>query len=196
MPFIDELPSKAEIFDHWKDKLGAFGILIDWNEPSCWACGFHYGTKYDIRRPNAAWSKILKGWNAIPLQRCHITPRSLGGTNEPDNLFLMCRECHDLAPNTDIREIFFDWVRAQISWIREGRKLEAAFEAFHVSDVEKYELSVVMRSEEFRLWCRGRAGIHRPQSNYGTTLARLTPATLVGLACHYARKVRARDVNG
>src|SRR5206468_8127353 len=87
VPFIDELPSKAEIFDHWKDKLGAFGILIDWNEPSCWACGFHYGTKYDIRRPNAAWSKILKGWNAIPLQRCHITPRSLGGTNEPDNLF-------------------------------------------------------------------------------------------------------------
>jgi hypothetical protein len=171
-------------------------IFIDCGEPSCWACGFHYGTKYDIQRPDAAWNKILKAWNAIPLQRCHIRPRSLGGTDEPDNLFLMCRECHDLAPNTDIPQIFFDWVRAQNSWIREGRKLEAAFEAFDVNDLDKDELLVVMRSEEFRLWCGGRVGIHRPQSNYGTALARLTPATLVGLVCHYARKVRASDVNG
>jgi hypothetical protein len=113
--FVDNLPSKAEIFDYWKERLPALGFFIDWGEPSCFACRFHYGTKYDIKRSDAGWHKIFECWNSIPLQRCHIVPRSLGGTDEVANLFLMCRECHDLAPNTSFPEIFFEWARAQ-SW--------------------------------------------------------------------------------
>lgn len=111
--FTDVLPLKSEIFDYWKERLPALGFFIDWGEPSCFACRFHYGTKYDIKRSDAGWHEIFECWNSIPLQRCHIVPRSLGGTDEVANLFLMCRECHDPAPNTNIPEIFFDWARAQ-----------------------------------------------------------------------------------
>jgi len=113
--FTDDLPSKSQIFEYWRERLPPLGFRIDWGEPGCWACGFHYGAKYDVKRPDARWCEILSCWDKIPLQRCHITPLSLGGTNDVANLFLMCRECHDLAPNTSVLEIFFEWARAQ-SW--------------------------------------------------------------------------------
>jgi hypothetical protein len=107
--FTDNLPSKSEIFEHWKERLLEFGFFVDWGEPGCWGCGFHYSDKYDIGRSNASWHEILRRWDSIPLQRCHIVPRSLGGTNDVANLFLMCRECHDQMPNTVVPEIFFEW---------------------------------------------------------------------------------------
>ena len=146
--FVDNLPSKSRIFDHWKDRLPALGILIDWGEPGCWACRFHYGTKYDVKRPNASWSEILRGWDRIPLQRCHVVPRSLGGTDDVDNLFLMCRECHDLAPNTSIPAIFFEWAGTQSSCGREMAKIRAALDAFRVSEQEAQDLEVLLESEE------------------------------------------------
>ncbi|WP_436210545.1 HNH endonuclease [Bradyrhizobium sp. LjRoot220] len=133
--FADDLPSKAEIFEYWKGRLRGLGCRIDWAEPGCWACGFRYGTRYDVKGSQAGWDKVLRCWNSIPLQRCHIVARSLGGTNDISNLFLMCRECHDLAPNTSFPEIFFEWASAQ-SWdARESAKLSAAFDAFGVSGV-------------------------------------------------------------
>src|SRR5262245_26597388 len=102
---LDELPTRSEIFEHWKKRLIKLGFLIDWGEPSCWACGFHYDDKYDIRHSDVSWKVLLKGWERIPLQRCHIVPRSLGGSDKAHNLFLMCRECHDTAPNTSVRKI-------------------------------------------------------------------------------------------
>lgn len=103
----DDLPSKAEIFEYWKDLLAGTVRCIDRGEPGCWACGFHYSVKFDIKNPRASWQEILRGWDAVPLQRCHILPRGLDGTDDVSNLFLMCRECHDAAPNTNISEIFF-----------------------------------------------------------------------------------------
>jgi hypothetical protein len=50
MPWTDTLPSKAEIFDYWKDRFREIDIFIDWGEPSCWACRYHYGTKCDIKK--------------------------------------------------------------------------------------------------------------------------------------------------
>jgi hypothetical protein len=187
MAYIDTLPSKAQIFDYWKDRFRKIGIFIDWGEPSCWSCRFHYGTKYDIKRSDAGWDQIFDGWNRIPLQRCHIVPRSLGGTDEPSNLFLMCRECHDLAPNTAVPEIFFQWVRAQSFDKREADKIRDALRAFEMTEERHEELMIVIESAEFKAWMSGRLGLHRPQSNYGSVSSRLTPATIVGLAVHYLK---------
>ena len=82
MQYVDDLPPKSKIFDHWKDRLGELGFLIDWGEPSCWACGFHYDGEYDIRRSDASCDEILSCWEKAPLQRCHIVPRQLEGTND------------------------------------------------------------------------------------------------------------------
>lgn len=143
MAQTDTLPSKAQIFDYWKDRLGDLGIILDWGEPSCWACGFHYGARFDIKKSDASWTEMFEGWNKIPLQRCHIIPRSLGGTDEPSNLFLMCRECHDLAPNTSISDVFYDWARAQSFYKRDADKIQEALRAFGVDEAQQEKLTQI-----------------------------------------------------
>ncbi len=189
MKFDDNLPSKAEIFEYWKDRFPDVGMFIDWGEPSCWACGFHYGAKYDIKKPKASWSEILRCWERMPLQRCHIVPRSLGGTDDPANLVLMCRECHDLAPNTDSREIFFQWVCKQSYLQRDWNKILPAFEIFDLKEENYGVVAEIANFIEFRSWASGKMGLHRPQSNYASRLARLTPATLIGLVVQYQREL-------
>jgi hypothetical protein len=183
--FEGDLPSKAEIFEFWKEKSPEQGIFIDWGEPSCWACGFHYGTKYDIKRSDASWKEIYSCWDAVPLQRCHIVPRCLGGNKHPSNFYLMCRECHDSAPNTAIPEIFFEWARNQ-SWLkREEARMMAAFRAFRIDKTDWQRYSDVIRSKEFRRWFKAHVGIHRPQSGYAAISHRMTYATIIGLAKYF-----------
>lgn len=182
------LPSKREIFDYWKERLLEIGVFIDWGEPSCWACGFHYEAKYDIKRPDASWEEIFLCWEKIPLQRCHIIPRSLGGSDSVGNLFLMCRECHDLAPNTSIPEIFFEWVRSQAWLRREQARIDQALEAFSVSQHDYPEIQKTINSPEFKVWVDGKMGLHRPQSNYAPRSSRLTPSTIVGLVVYFLRE--------
>jgi hypothetical protein len=188
--FVDDLPSKSEIFVWWKSRLRGLGCRINWGEPACWACGFHYGTIYDVRWSEAGWDKVLNCWDRIPLQRCHIVPRGLGGTNDVSNLFLMCRECHDLAPNTSFVELFLEWARAQNWDARELAKITSAMDAFGIRDAARQELCAVMISEGFRSWAFDRFGLHRPQSNYAPISSRLTPSTQVGLAVYYWRSAQ------
>lgn len=193
--YQDDLPAKSEIFDFWKSRLHERGILIDWGEPGCWACAFHYSDKYDIRSPSADWVAIFRCWDRIPLQRCHIIPRSLGGSNTVDNLFLMCRECHDHAPNTPFPEIFFEWARAQSHLKREGNKFLTAMNWFGLTENDMAHVKDVMRSESFKQWVLGNLGIHRPQSNYASTSSRLTSATMIGLVVQFMRTVEDSPEN-
>lgn len=185
------LPSKAEIVSHWKDRLRDLDIFIDWSEPSCWACGFRYGRRYDVAALSAGWERALRCWERVPLQRCHIVPRSLGGGDHPSNLFLMCRECHDLAPNTAIKDIFFEWVRAQSHYKREQMKYADAFRAFGVDEASQPDVLRVMQRDDFSAWVEGKYGLHRPQSNYAPLSSRMTPSTMIGLAVHYMRGGKA-----
>lgn len=105
------MPTKAKIFEHWMEWLDRRGI--EWGEPSCWACNCDFNFKYDLNKPNAKREDIINNWDRAPLQRCHIIARKFGGEDIPDNLFLMCKSCHDLAPNTKSREVFLDWVERQ-----------------------------------------------------------------------------------
>lgn len=182
------LPSKGQIFEYWKERLVEHGMFIDWGEPSCWACGFHYEAKYDIKRSDTSWEEILRCWERMPLQRCHIVPRSLGGADSVENLFLMCRECHDLAPNTNIPEIFLEWARSQHWLKREKAKINEALEAFAVAKRDYGKFLKTMGSPTFRAWVEDRMGLHWPQSNYAPRSSRLTPATMVGLVAHFLRQ--------
>lgn len=186
-----DLPSKSQIFEYWKDRLLDKGVFIDWGEPSCWVCGFHYDAKYDIRRPDASWEEILRCWEKIPLQRCHIIPRSLKGPDSPENLFLMCRECHDLAPNTSIPEIFFEWVQSQHWTNRERVKMTQALKTFSVPKRDYRKLVKTMNSPVFRAWAETKSGRHWPQSNYASKSSRLTPSTMVGLAIFFLRQEKS-----
>ncbi|TWI71861.1 HNH endonuclease [Bradyrhizobium huanghuaihaiense] len=188
--YDDQLPSRARIFEFWKDRIEGLVRPIYWGEPACWACRFHYGFKYDVKRSDASWDQILRCWDRIPLQRCHIVGRSLGGSDDVSNLFLLCRECHDRMPNTNIPEIFYEWARAQ-SWSRrEDEKILDAMKAFGVEDAMAPDLEQVLESEDYKVWSEDRRGLHWPQSNYASISSRLTPATTLGLAVYYLRLVK------
>jgi len=194
MSIADDLPPRSQVFDYWKDRLSELGFFVDWGEPGCWACGFHYEDKYDIRRPGVAWKVILKHGDQVPLQRCHIVARALGGADDVANLFLMCRECHDLAPNTVFPDVFFDWARAQSFYAREFAKLQSALASFSLDEAGWEGVRDCIASEKFKSWVSGKFGLHRPQSNYAPRSSRLTPATIIGLAVRY-RSVHDRYSN-
>src|SRR5437588_9574155 len=97
----------------------------------------------------------------------------------------MCRECHDLQPNTALPELFFEWVRAQSCLVRESAKIDEALRSFDVPPEQQRELVHLVQSSDFKGWLDGKLGLHRPQSNYASVSCRLTPATMFGLAVHY-----------
>ncbi|TYL78559.1 HNH endonuclease [Bradyrhizobium cytisi] len=192
--YDDGLPSRTEIFEFWKDRIAGLVRWIDWGKPSCWACKFHYGLKYDIKRSDASWGEILRCWDRIPLQRCHIVGHSLGGGDDVANLFLMCRECHDRMPNTTIPEVFFEWARAQSWSAREDAKIRDAMQTFGVDDTTMPDLDQVLNSEDFKIWSGDKIGLHWPQSSYPSISSRLTPATILGLAIYYRRTFGKRTL--
>jgi hypothetical protein len=188
----NNLPPKSEILDFWKDRIVRAVRWINWGEPGCWVCGFRYRSKYDVKRSDASWDEIRRCWDRVPLQRCHIVARSLGGSDDVSNLFLMCRECHDRMPNTNMSEIFFEWARAQ-SWnARESTKILDAMKAFGIEEAVFPALEQVLSSEAFKTWSAGKSSLHWPQSNYAPISSRLTPATTVGLAIYYLRSFGVR----
>jgi|TARA_R100000988_G_C3909797_1_gene121437 hypothetical protein len=59
----------------------------DWN--MCWCCG-HRTSR---------------------LQKCHLTPKSLGGSNKASNLVPLCAQCHDQAPDVVDPQVMIDWIK-------------------------------------------------------------------------------------
>lgn len=112
------MPPHSQIFDYWKnkcitsdgnvaiegehDRSKSINVVEDWGEPTCWCCGKQinvYGNKNyetDTTTPSKIWD--YKNVAKI-LNRCHIVPKSLGGKNESNNLFLMCEDCHVESPD-------------------------------------------------------------------------------------------------
>ncbi|MBC3926636.1 HNH endonuclease [Undibacterium sp. CY21W] len=80
-----------EIVDYWTQRESECGLSVDWAEAHllCWRCA-------GKRR----------------LQRCHIIPRALGGSDAPSNLVLLCGQCHAEAPNVADSEFMWTWLRA------------------------------------------------------------------------------------
>lgn len=180
-----KMPSKSEVFEYWKERIFDLGFFIDWGEPSCWACGEFWNGRYHITNPKASYEKILNCWEKVPLQRCHIIPRSLGGSNEPSNLFLMCKECHDLAPNTSIPEIFFQWARRQSFFERRSYQIQQCMKDFNITEELYFKLDEISQTKKFKDFFSNHAGLHWPQSGYSGLGRKLTVSTWCGLLSYY-----------
>ena len=112
-------PANIKILEFWCSEEGKkileqngitpYGIdtlTVDAGE-ECWGCNrFCCEGYYD------SWEEDKKAgkWSGDSRERCHIIARSLGGTYDCNNLFLMCGQCHRRAPNTSDPRVFFDWV--------------------------------------------------------------------------------------
>ncbi len=179
---MKSMPSKGEIFEHWKTWLDKNGF--DWGEPTCWACRYGFNGKYDITDFYSSDETIKKHWNKSSLQRCHIIPKSLGGNNHPENLFLMCKECHDLAPNTSFKDVFMRWAEKQNYFERIMKRNKKLFEVYGIelNDENCGKMNSFILTEKFRDWFRDNSGLHWNQQGLGN---KLTPSTFVGLIVKY-----------
>lgn len=121
------MKTKGQIADWWKDKyidnetfeivdgsVTEFSVerhewvIVDLDAPACWACGKRCWIDEGDHTLKEIWNKYSLG-----LQRCHITSRQFGGTDEEKNQFLMCDSCHFESPDTRKRKTFFQWVLYQ-----------------------------------------------------------------------------------
>lgn len=77
--------------DYWSRYVDECDLSVDWAEADthCWRCGCE---KH--------------------LERCHIVPDSLGGKDDPSNIVLLCKRCHQEGPNVTDPEIMWDWIKA------------------------------------------------------------------------------------
>ncbi|GAA5344467.1 HNH endonuclease [Planifilum fimeticola] len=119
-------PSKAAIVDAWKDWLE-----WDLDEPRCFACD---KPAYSDYRGN----NYRKRWEQAHLEKAHIIPHALSGPNTPDNYFLLCSECHRLAPTTAYREDFLKWAKAQNYITRRLETIRSELNTF-LSDPKEQE---------------------------------------------------------
>jgi hypothetical protein len=74
--------------------LARLGIPLGMAHTSCWACGIGCKTP----------------------TRAHVVAKTLGGSNEPDNFFLLCDHCHGEQPDGAPREAQERWLRDAPSW--------------------------------------------------------------------------------
>jgi len=74
---------------YWQTRVYEGDIGCDWDEADvrCWRCGY-------LRK----------------CQKCHIVAKSLGGSDEVDNLIPLCCECHDEMPNVLDKEEVWRWI--------------------------------------------------------------------------------------
>src|SRR6185437_3016719 len=130
--------SHKEIVDYWAGRMDECDLAIDWAEAGsrCWRCGYE-----------------------AALQKCHITPRSLGGPEEPPNLVLLCGRCHREAPNVSDPRFMWIWLRTtgvgfyDLYWtVRGSQEFEKMFgrKPFTSPEFERLaeeEVLAAMRSE-------------------------------------------------
>lgn len=89
--------SAAKVREYWsRSAIKAAGVSAsvalnigcdDEDSKTCWCCG-------------------RSGYQEI----AHIVPHSLGGSSTPENLFLLCAECHILSPDAADPEFFYKWI--------------------------------------------------------------------------------------
>jgi len=89
------------ILEYWSNQgISELELNFDWGDgfDHCWNCG------------NVNSCSMAK--RGYMLERCHIVPDALGGTNTPDNYVLLCKECHEEAPNITNKEAMWDWIKS------------------------------------------------------------------------------------
>ena len=159
------IPSKAAIFEHWSEWLD--NNFFEWGEPSCWACRWGFNGKYDLKNGKASWKEIKNNWNRVPLQKCHIVPKAIGGLDSPDNLFLLCKECHDISPDSASKPAFLIWVSKQNYSQRLDDTIRIELKNFGFDRDDYERLREVVNSKDFSKWLDKNTGSHFNQRGLG-----------------------------
>lgn len=126
------MPTKQAIIDEQQKHISELDMGCDWDEAHlrCWCCG-------------------KKG----ELQRCHMTPASLGGSDNPGNFLLMCAGCHAESPDVS-KEVMLAWLKREHSQLHGDRFIRRAWREFNtVFEIDEESIddeSASGRPEEIR----------------------------------------------
>lgn len=93
----DSRPAKWTIAQHWAEDLTGrevFAPHLDIDSPCCFACGWFSERWTEGRSVRMAWERAT-------LERAHIIPAGLGGSNRAGNIILLCAPCHRESPDWD-----------------------------------------------------------------------------------------------
>ena len=124
------MSKKSQIVEYWynqRNSITLFGnkfdldFITDIGEPTCFICGCWWGTDYDNHNINATNQECFNLWNKVnKLQICHLLPKSLGGDTSPENLILMCSDCHTKTPDINNRELMlFYLINNKENWFND-----------------------------------------------------------------------------
>lgn len=94
-----------DIIKYWQeDALDDKGFLLYGNGDEC-------GMALDVSELDTG--RCWRCATTKNVQRCHIVGESQGGLDEPSNLILLCKDCHDDAPMTKnaTAESIFNWIK-------------------------------------------------------------------------------------
>lgn len=180
--------TKYAIYDYWKDKAitNSFEVrhiqdctpedkaeaITDLPDTIfCWACCIPPYQTYSTKSLKALWNQDHL------LQRAHILAKSKGGEDKPENLFLLCPDCHTEAPDTTNPQNFFAWVyykRTEDMWPQVlMRELERAakIKGVDMKDIIQRCHSLGM---EFHTISRFREQISKNCALHGTSISMLS----------------------
>ena len=120
------MPSHYDIALWWSENQDpdVRPFVLDIGEPACFACRWYLNgcEASDTVTLKAAWARHAK------LERAHLKPHALGGTNDPSNIVLICKTCHRDAPDWDDPAEMLGWVQRRSHWSRLAEdKLRAAW---------------------------------------------------------------------
>lgn len=141
------MPLRSKVAHYWRDtSMDYFDYLMDWGEPSCWACRT-YNSSLDFDEKKQIGKFTFKVWdNHYYLQRCHIVPKAFGGCSCEANLVLLCHRCHKASPDSRKPIHFINWVR--------NKKFIVQSEIHNLMTQLKYKPEeddiILIHSEEFR----------------------------------------------
>jgi hypothetical protein len=143
---------------------------IDLECPMCFACRY-------FRESWDAANTPKDRWNKAPLHRAHIIAHASGGGAEPDNLVLLCKACHDVAPMVVDRAEMLHWVAYREHW--ELVEIREVVEQAARTGVDVVAYAAI--PEERRREAESRAITElRPEFHWnGVTAARFTIGTRV-----------------
>ena len=124
------ITSIKEIVLYYKNRLNEEDVGADVGElhKRCWHCG-------DISK----------------LYRCHIIPSSAGGQDVPNNYVLLCRRCHEQAPNCTAKEIMMSWLKSDSAKIYDmywGTKIYEQYnKIYNTNFIDEYNLRYEVNSK-------------------------------------------------
>lgn len=147
MPRPTTRTRKSAIAEYWlgthegRARLPGNAALMDFGEPSCFACGWMAAA------PDAE-PVLWQVWEEALLERCHLVPHALGGPDSRDNLVLLCGRCHRDAPDVSNAEYMLRWIGDCESWGSTfSRALEETVRQAAVTEGEIVQFNELVRQD-------------------------------------------------